>query len=51
VATRLAGSSTWKSTNFASGSIVDVAAGPGLAIVTLAGIAPDSIAVSTAAVP
>src|SRR5882672_8762600 len=48
VATRLAGSSTWKSTNFASGSIVDVAAGPGLAIVTLAGIAPDSIAVSTA---
>jgi hypothetical protein len=51
VATRLAGSSTWKSTSFANGSIVDVAAGPGLAIVTLSGIAADSIAVSTAAVP
>jgi len=51
VATRLAGSSTWKSTSFSVGQIVDVAAGPGLAIVTLAGVAPDSIAVSTASVP
>jgi len=33
------------------GQIVDVAAGPGLAIITLAGVAPDSIAVSTASVP
>jgi len=51
VATRLAGSSKWTSSTFANGSIVDVAAGPGLAIVTLSGIAPDSIAVSTAAAP
>ena len=51
VATRLAGSSTWKSTSFSTGQIVDVAAGPGLAIVTLSGVAPDSIAVSTASVP
>jgi len=51
VATRLAGSSIWKSTSFSNDSIVDVAAGPAVAIVTLAGVAPDSIAVSTAATP
>jgi hypothetical protein len=51
VSTRAAGSSSWRSTSFANGTIVDVAAGPGTAIVTLGGVAADSIAVSTAAVP
>jgi hypothetical protein len=51
VVTRMAGSSTWNASSFGAASIVDVAAGPGLAIVTLAGVAPDSLAVSTAAVP
>jgi hypothetical protein len=51
VATRLAGSSNWTAATFASGTIVDVAAGPGSAIVTLGGITADSIDVSTASVP
>ena len=51
VSIRTAGSANWTSTSFANGTIVDVAAGPGAAIVTLGGVAPDSIAVSTAVVP
>ena len=51
VATRAAGSSSWTSTEFTNDSVVDVAAGSGTAIVTLAGVAPNSIAVSTEKVP
>jgi hypothetical protein len=51
VATRPAGSTNWSSTEFTNDSIVDVAAGTGSAIVTLAGVAPNSIAVSTEKVP
>ena len=51
VAVRSAGSSSWKSTSFSSGSLVDVAAGPGAAIATLGGLAADSIAVTTAVLP
>jgi hypothetical protein len=43
----VAGSSNWTSTEFTNDTIVDVAAGSGTAIVTLGGIAPNSIAVST----
>jgi hypothetical protein len=46
----LAGSSNWTAAAFAHGTIVDVAAEPGSAMVTLGGIAADSIDVSTAAV-
>jgi hypothetical protein len=51
LATRVAGSSNWTSTTLASGQVVDVAAGPGQAIATLAGVAADSIAVTTAVAP
>jgi hypothetical protein len=51
VATRVAGSTNWTSTDFANDSIVDVAAGTGSAILTIAGVAPNSIAVSTEKVP
>jgi hypothetical protein len=51
VATRAGGSSSWTSTEFTNDSIVDVAAGTGTAIVTLGGVAPNSIAVSTEKVP
>ena len=51
VATRAAGSSSWTSTEFTNDSIVDVAAGTGSAMVTLGGVAPNSIAVSTEKVP
>jgi hypothetical protein len=51
VATRPAGSTSWTSTDFTNDSIVDVAAGAGSAMVTLAGAAPNSIAVSSQQVP
>ncbi len=51
VATRAAGSTNWTSTDFTNDTIVDVAAGTGSAIVTLGGVAPNSIAVSTEQVP
>jgi hypothetical protein len=51
VATRAAGSSSWTSTDFTNDTIVDVATGSGTAMVTLGGVAANSIAVSSEKVP